>query len=83
LRLYTTQLKIRTLTAQMEALQQRRNALILEAETLPKKLQDVQTQRESLVKEYQADYSAMKSAMGVPDGNEINLETGEVIQVNQ
>ena len=83
LKLYTTQLKIRALNSQLEAFQQRRNAIMVEIETLPKKMTEAQQQRDELLQGYQEEYTAMKEQAGVPEGHELNLETGEVVQVQQ
>jgi len=83
LKLYAKQLKIRTLNAQLEAFQQRRNAIAVELDVLPKRADEAQQQRDVLLQEYQQEYTTMKEAAGVPEGSELNLETGETVQLQQ
>jgi hypothetical protein len=81
--LYNKQLKIRTLNAQLEAIKQRRGSIAMELQVLPKQEEEAKQQRDALLNEYQNEYTAMKEAAGVPEGHELNLETGEVVQLPQ
>lgn len=83
LQLFNQQLKIRALNSQLQAVEQRQNAIAVELEVLPAKKAEIEKQRDELLGEYQTAYGAMKEAAGVPDGHELNLETGEVVQVKQ
>ncbi len=79
LQVFNTQLKVRMLHAQGEALSQRHSSLLLELEMIPKKLKELEDQRNELVDEFNEGYKALKEEMDVPEGSEINLETGEVV----
>lgn len=79
LQVYNTQLKVRMLHAQAEALTQRHSSLMLELDMLPKKLKELENQRNELVDEFNKGYKALKEEMDVPEGSEVNLETGEII----
>lgn len=83
LQLFNKQLKIRALNSQLQAIDQRQNAIAVELEILPTKKAEIEKQRDALLGEYQPEYAAMKEAVGVPEGSELNLETGEVVQVKQ
>jgi len=79
LQVFNTQLKIRMLHSQAETLNQRHSSLLLELDVIPKKLKELEEQRNELVDEYNESYTALKEEMDVPAGTEINLETGELV----
>ena len=81
LKLFAKQLKIRTLNAQLEAITQRQTAIAVEMEMLPTRKNDLGQQRDVLLEEYKVEYVAMKEAASVPEGSELNLETGELVQM--
>ncbi len=81
--LFTKQMKIRTLNADLNSFQNRQNALAMELDAIPKKAQEAQEQRDKLLEEYKQEYTTMKEAAGVPEGSELNLETGEIVKLQQ
>ncbi len=83
LRLLNKQLKIRTLSAQLEAITQRQTAIAVEMEVLPTKKTELEKQRDELFEEYKKEYVEMKETAGVPEGSDLNLETGELVQSPQ
>jgi len=80
LKVYATQLKVVALNAQLDSIQQRHNAIQIEISLLPTKAQEVQKQRDALLEQYKEDYTALKKAAGVPEGSDLNLETGEIVE---
>ena len=76
---FNLQLKIVALNSQIEAFNQRAISLQTELEVLPKKIQEAQEQRNELAGQYQKVYAELKESYGVPEGHEINLETGLVV----
>jgi SMC interacting uncharacterized protein involved in chromosome segregation len=65
------------LSAQLEMIGQRKQALMMELNILPDREKMVQTQRDEVVKQLQEAYSAAKQLAQIPDGMELNIETGE------
>ncbi len=76
---YITRLKVQVLQGNIEAFQQRQRALAIELEVIPKKLADAEAQRADLLASYQAAYQQLKDDMELEEGQEVNLETGEVV----
>jgi len=83
LKVYATQLKVSALTAQLEALKQRQNAIMVEINALPERTKQVEEQRTALLEQFKVDYVALKEAVGVPEGKELNLETGEFVDAQR
>ena len=67
------------LSAQVEMIGQRKQALMLELNILPEREKQIQTQRDEVVKQLQAVYLKAREQMQVPEGMEINIETGEIV----
>jgi len=83
LELYTQQLKIVALQNRIEAIKQRQQALTMEASLIPERLKAAEDEQKKMLEAYQAEYAKLKEELEVPEGHEINLETGEVVDPKQ
>lgn len=77
--LFILQLKIVALNSRVEAMTQRRNAIANELNMLTLKQPEAEQERNKLLAEYKPRYEELKTKMEVPEGSEVNLETGEVV----
>jgi hypothetical protein len=83
LQLYTTQLKIVALNNRVEAMKQRQQAINMEAAIIPDKLKAAEEEGKRLIEIYRSGYDKLKETMEVPEGKEVNLETGELVDAQQ
>lgn len=75
--------KAHRLVAQLEALSQRKAALALEMNILPEKEKELQSQRDTMLTQLRDMYAKAKAQAGIPDGMELDIETGEAVQPPQ
>jgi hypothetical protein len=69
--------------AQVEMIGQRRQALMMELNILPEREKQIQAQRDETVKQLQAAYTKAREQLQVPEGLDINIETGEIFDPKQ
>ena len=81
--LYITQLKIVALNNRVEALKQHQRATSAELNLVATRLPEVEKERDQLLNAYKPAYEKLKAKLEVPEGHELNLETGEVAQSQQ
>jgi DNA repair exonuclease SbcCD ATPase subunit len=81
--LFILQLKIVALNNRVEAMTQRKNALAQELNMLAVKAPEAEQERDKLLATYRPRYEELKSKLEVPEGSELNLETGEVVASQQ
>jgi len=79
LKIYATRLKVQVLQGAIDAFRQRQNALAIEMDVLPKKMAEAESQQSELLKEFEAAYAGLKEKLGLEEGQEVNLETGEIV----
>lgn len=77
--LYILQLKIVALNNKLDAMQSRQTALAAESGAISTAIPKIEEERNKLLNEYKPRYTELKSNMEVPEGSELNLETGEVV----
>ncbi len=80
LKLQNMRLRVAALDGKAEAITQRGQALSIEMQVLPSKLEEVKKERESKAQEFTAAYTAAKEELEVPEGMEIDLETGKLVE---
>ena len=83
LKLFNQQLKIVALSNRLEALNQRKQSISLELSVIPEKIKTAEDEQKKLLEDYKSRYAKLKEEAGVPDGHELNLETGEIVNVQQ
>ena len=79
LKLQNMRLHVSSLDGRLEATKQRHQALSVEMQILPEKLQQIQKEREAKAQEFNNAYAAAKEKLEVPEGKEIDLETGSIV----
>ena len=77
--LFVQQLKIVALNSRLEAINQRQQAILAESSLIEVKKPEVERERDALLAEYKPRYEKLKTKMEVPEGSDLNLETGEVV----
>jgi len=82
MKLQNVRLRVSVVDGKLEALTQRRQALAVELQILPERLEEAKKNREKLAAEFTSAYEAAKKELNVPEGKEINLETGEIVDAN-
>lgn len=68
--------KVHRVVAQLESLSQRKQAINLELSIIPEKEKELQGQRDAYLEDLRSKYAAAKEQAGIPEGMEMNLETG-------
>jgi hypothetical protein len=77
--LFIQQLKIVALNSRLDALMQRQQALVAESNLIAVRKPEMERERSALLSSYQTRYEQLKKTLEVPEGHELNLETGEVV----
>ncbi|MCP3685844.1 MAG: hypothetical protein GY861_24610 [bacterium] len=80
LRLLNQRLKYGVVETQFEAVKQRQNALTIELRAMPVQMKEMQETLNTMSADFNEAYIAAKKKYEVPEGYELNLETGEVVQ---
>jgi hypothetical protein len=71
------------LQAQIEMINQRKSALAMEMNILPEREKQVKAQLDEVVKQLQEQYTKAKQLAQIPEGQELNIETGEPLVPQQ
>jgi len=82
LKLQNLRLRISVLDGKTEALSQRRQAIAIEMQVIPDRLEETKKARETLASEFTAAYTAAKKELNVPEGKELDLETGKIAEAS-
>jgi len=77
LKIDNLRLKFQNSLTALEALNQKRNALSIEVQVLPERIQRAEEQKKSLQERFEAEYSKLKEELEVPEGMELNFESGK------
>lgn len=83
LKLQNLRLKVNALDNRLEAMKQRQNAIMIELQVIPGKLKEAEQEREQLADAFNSAYTTAKETAEVPEGMELNLETGEAVDPKQ
>lgn len=81
LKLQNLRLRVSAIDGKIEAIQQRSQALAIEMQVLPGKLEEAKAAREKQATEFQSAYTAAKEELEIPEGMDINLETGKIEEI--
>lgn len=77
LKIDNLRLKFQNSLTALEALTQRRNALSVEAQVLPERIKKAEESKDALQKQFEAEYTKLKEELEVPEGLELNFESGQ------
>lgn len=83
LKLQNLRLRVSAADSRIEAIRQRQNALMIELNVLPDKLKESEAQRKELADAFTTAYASAKESAEIPEGMELNLETGEQFAPNE
>jgi hypothetical protein len=71
--------KAHRILAQLEAVNQRKAAISMEMNIIVEKEKELQTQRDAMLAHLRESYNKAKVQANVPEGMELDIETGEAV----
>jgi hypothetical protein len=79
LELFATAMELERMLMERSALNSQIEKMQTEANMITARIKEISSSGEGLMKEYQARYADFKKKLKVPEGKEINLKTGELV----
>jgi len=83
LKIDNLRLKYQNSLTLVEAIRQRRDNLATELRVIPERLEKAEKDAESKKSAFESAYKELKEEFEVPDGKELNFETGEFVDTNR